>query len=223
MTEAGWKTCINPQPLLDHLGAKASGRKSRLYAVACCRRLWDLLLDAAGRKAVEAAEQFADGLIGSRQLSRLGKAARGLTQEERPPGWTAYVGEAVCGREEHLVARQTADRAAGAVYLSKVNNLILERKAQTDLLRCIFGNPFSPVTINPAWRSWNGGTVVRLAQAAYDERHLPAGTLDPARLAVLADALEEAGATDAVLLGHLRGPGPHVRGCAAVDALLGKV
>ena len=31
-------------------------------------------------------------------------------------------------------------------------------------------------------------TVVRLAQAAYDERHLPAGTLDPSRLAVLADA-----------------------------------
>ena len=42
------------------------------------------------------------------------------------------------------------------------------------------------------------------------------------RLAVLADAVEEAGGTDAALLGHLRGAGPHVRGCWAVDALLGK-
>jgi hypothetical protein len=39
---------------------------------------------------------------------------------------------------------------------------------------------------------------------------------------VLADALEEAGCTDAELLQHLRGPGPHVRGCHLVDLLLAK-
>jgi hypothetical protein len=64
--------------------------------------------------------------------------------------------------------------------------------------------------------------VVRLAQAAYEERHLPAGTLDDGRLAVLADALEEAGCTDTDIVGHLRGPGPHVRGCWPVDLCLGK-
>jgi hypothetical protein len=42
------------------------------------------------------------------------------------------------------------------------------------------------------------------------------------RLPVLADALEEAGCTDADILSHLRGPGPHVRGCWVVDLLLGK-
>jgi hypothetical protein len=47
--------------------------------------------------------------------------------------------------------------------------------------------------------------------------------VDVARLAILADMLEEAGCADAELLGHLRGPGPHVRGCGAVDALLGKL
>jgi hypothetical protein len=87
------------------------------------------------------------------------------------------------------------------------------------LLRDIFGNPFRPVTVSPAWQS---PTIVALAQAAYDERDLPAGTLDPARLAVLADALEEAGCTEQTLLDHLRGPGPHVRGCWAVDLVLGK-
>jgi hypothetical protein len=40
------------------------------------------------------------------------------------------------------------------------------------------------------------------------------------RLAVLADALLEAGCDDECLLGHLRGPGPHVRGCFALDAIM---
>jgi hypothetical protein len=87
------------------------------------------------------------------------------------------------------------------------------------LLRDVFGNPFRPVTINPAWRTPD---VLALANAAYDERILPEGRLDPARLALLANALEQAGGTDADLLDHLRGPGPHVRGCWAVDLVLAK-
>jgi hypothetical protein len=75
------------------------------------------------------------------------------------------------------------------------------------------------VAVNPSWLS---AAVVAVARAAYEERQLPAGTLDAARLAVLADALEEAGCTDAALLGHCRGAGPHVRGCWVVDALLGQ-
>jgi hypothetical protein len=100
--------------------------------------------------------------------------------------------------------------------------LVPERFRQAVLVRDIFGNPFRPVAIAPAVLSWNDAVVVRLAQAAYQERHLPAGTLDNGRLAVLADALEEAGCTDAGILGHLRGPGPHVRGCWAVGLCLGK-
>lgn len=56
----------------------------------------------------------------------------------------------------------------------------------------------------------------------HEEQWLCCGTLDVARLAVLADALEEAGITDAFLLDHLRGSGPHVRGCFALDAILGR-
>jgi len=93
-----------------------------------------------------------------------------------------------------------------------------EQAEQANCLRDIFGNPFrSPVTLNAAYRT---ATVVSLARAAYDERHLPSGELDPSRLAVLADALEEAGAPTE-LAEHLRSPGPHVRGCWAVDLCLG--
>jgi hypothetical protein len=97
-----------------------------------------------------------------------------------------------------------------------------DHRPLVEFLRDIFGNPFRPVTISPAVLAWNAATILRLAQAAYHERHLPEGTLDDGRLAVLADALEEAGCTNADILGHLRGPGPHVRGCWAVDSLLGK-
>jgi hypothetical protein len=64
--------------------------------------------------------------------------------------------------------------------------------------------------------------VKKLAEAAYENRSLPEGTLEQDRLAVLADALEEAGCGVEEILGHLRGPGPHVRGCHVVDTLMGK-
>jgi hypothetical protein len=93
---------------------------------------------------------------------------------------------------------------------------------QTGILHDIFGNPFHPITISPAVLTWNDAVVVRLAQSAYDERHLPGGTLDNTRLLILADALEETGCTDTDILAHLRSPGPHVRGCWVVDMLLSK-
>jgi hypothetical protein len=112
-------------------------------------------------------------------------------------------------------ATEAAGRAASAAQQAA-------RGAQAQLLRCITGNPFGLTAFDPGWLSWNGGTVPCLAQLAYEQRQLPSGHLEPARLAVLADALEEAGCTGAGLLGHLRGPGPHVRGCWVVDAILGK-
>jgi hypothetical protein len=94
---------------------------------------------------------------------------------------------------------------------------------QAGLIRDLFGNPFRPApVVDPAWLAWQGGAVPQLARAAYEGRRLPEGTLEPARLAVLADALEDAGCTAPDMLGHLRGPGPHFRGCWAVDLLLGR-
>ncbi|MBY0230248.1 MAG: DUF4240 domain-containing protein [Gemmataceae bacterium] len=69
--------------------------------------------------------------------------------------------------------------------------------------------------------AWRTQDVIGLAQAA-DTAPLPDGRLDPARLAVLSDALEEAGCTSADILGHLRDDGPHLRGCWALELILGK-
>jgi len=80
------------------------------------------------------------------------------------------------------------------------------------LLHEVFGDPFRPAIVNPAWRT---ATVVSLATAIYDERAFD-------RLPILADALEDAGCDNADMLNHCRQPGDHVRGCWVVDLLLAK-
>jgi hypothetical protein len=87
------------------------------------------------------------------------------------------------------------------------------------LLRDVVGNPFRPTSLA---RMYQTQELPSIAQAAYEERDNASGHLDNARLAVLSDALEEAGCTDSDILSHLRSPGPHVRGCWALDLVLGK-
>ena len=90
------------------------------------------------------------------------------------------------------------------------------RAVQADLLRDITGSPFRPPpVIAPAVLAYNGGAALRIAEVIYEGRCFN-------ELPVLADLLEEAGCTDADLLGHLRGPGPHTLGCWALDLVLAK-
>jgi hypothetical protein len=121
-----------------------------------------------------------------------------------------------CFRRHFIVwAANLPERGGGGYCLPAV---------QAAWLRDLFGPlPFRLLPpLAPAWLGWNEGTVRRLAEGAYGDRRLPEGTLDPASLTVLADALEDAGCDQADLLAHHRGPGPHARGCWAVDLLLGK-
>jgi len=84
--------------------------------------------------------------------------------------------------------------------------------SQVAVLREIIGNPFRPVTIDPAWHK---PSVASLAQAIDEERAFD-------RMPILADALEDAGCTSHDMLSHCRGPGPHFLGCWVVDMILGK-
>lgn len=83
-----------------------------------------------------------------------------------------------------------------------------------ELVREIFGNPFRPVTLDPAWLQWRNGLIPRTARLIYGKRCFR-------NLPILADALEEAGCQDAEILNHCRAPVEHVRGCWVVDFLLG--
>jgi hypothetical protein len=222
VTEAEWLACTDPEKMLEYLRGKSSDRKVRLFGVACCRCVWHLLTDNRSRKAVEVAERYADGAVSPAQMDRVNRAASPVEHDiptHNP--FAAHAANLSSWPNGQVDSIRIADMAVVAVkrHLSITRRKAVGRLQQGRSIRCIFGNPFRPVSISPAWRT---PVVQGLAQAAYEQRELPAGTLDTSRLAVLADALEEAGCTDADLLNHLRGPGPHVRGCWAVDLILGK-
>jgi hypothetical protein len=241
MTEADWNSCTDPQAMLEWLRhqRRASDRKLRLFAVGCCRRIWHLLTDPRSRRAVEVMERAADGEVDEEDLYLVVTGAETVADAAVTSSATveqeAGVSAAFAALNATIAARKAAAyssaNACSAVYHAATaanepapaNTRKAERAAQSRLLRDLFGNPFrSPPRLYPSVLDWNDRVVVRLANAVYEGRELPSGTLDPARLAVLADAVEEAGCVDAELLGHLRGPGPHVRGCWVVDLTLGK-
>src|SRR5688572_30016744 len=75
MKEAEWCACENVFMMLHPRGKKLSNRKLRLFAVACCRRIWDRLTTERQKKAVELAERFAEGEITREQFRRSRRAA----------------------------------------------------------------------------------------------------------------------------------------------------
>jgi hypothetical protein len=243
VNEAEWLACTDPQKMLEFLKGKATDRKRRLVAVACCWRILALMPKEC-RLAVEVAERCADGMATEKDSweawHAAGSAARNTATDpqKRRAAYCAYRAVEPLDLKypdydypgvwhedwlEGAVKVVAEERAWNPDYHQWRESVHRQENLQiANIIRDIFGNPFRPITISPAVLSWNDAVVVRLAQAAYEERHMPSGTLDSVRLAVLADALEEAGCTDVDILGHLRGPGPHVRGCWPVDLCLGK-
>ncbi len=228
MTEAEWSACTDPRPMLEFLSSRnVTDRKLRLFGCACCRQLWDWLGDPASGSAVATAERYADGLATDRELkqaqrkaSRAVGLAHGALYELRPDD--PKVAEARARHGAATAALALTYRSHPSEWLFLVVDAARELSGTfAGLLRDLVGSPFRPRTADTSWRAWQAGLLERLARAIYDERHLPEGRLDGARLAILADALEEAGCTDTELLGHVRSAGPHVRACFAMDLLLG--
>jgi hypothetical protein len=258
MTEAEWLACTDPQKMLGFLEGRASDRKLRLFACACCRHTWHLFSDHRVREAVEVAERLADGLATAEESQAAESAARAARRDadaayqasdaaavvadatagetRQATAWAAVTAGAAAASAQGAIgsdagfaartaaaaAANTAEYAAAAAartieYTFRVRASGDEKVEQCRLCRCVFGPlAFRPVPpLAPALLTWNDATAVKLARAIYDGRRFE-------DLPILADALEEAGCTAAGLLGHLRGPGPHVRGCWALDRLLGR-
>jgi hypothetical protein len=191
--------------MLAFLRGKASERQLRLLACAVGRLLWDRLAQDASRRAVEVAEQYADGLA---------------TVDQLKSAWTTAClvfdssgGMEAAGVATNCAYSQAAEAATGTVTQAAVAGISNTAVAAT--LREILGNPFHPVSINAAWLAANDRAVERIAQGIYEEQAFN-------RMPVLADALEDAGCTEEQILGHCWGRGEHVRGCWVVDALLDK-
>jgi hypothetical protein len=237
MTEADWLSCADPKLMLEFVRGKVSERKLRLFACSCCRRVEPLLNDEVVRNALDAAERYADGQIRPRTVQSWRRRVNLVRQALRgphhsttlgwSPGWLVChaVTEVLVSRSQYYpyleVHQHTAQAVAGATRQRRGSPawhtaFQAESAVLSSLLRDIAGNPFRlPPAIDPGWLRWGGGTVGRLAAAINDERRFT-------ELPVLADALEDAGCTDAEILNHCRSGGEHTRGCWLVDLLLNK-
>jgi len=229
MTEEEWLDCADPAPMLRVVFGKARHRKLRLFAVACSQRIRHLVKDGQTLAALGVAERFADGLATDEERSAGRKAAaqaaqgRDVIQTPTSPKWERRAASSV-----YYATADDADKAAMAAGELAIESMIwlagghancdsqaikrTEQSQQAHLVRDVFGNPFRPVSVDPAWLT---STVLALARGVYEDRAFD-------RLPILADTLQDAGCEHPDLLGHLRSDGPHTRGCWALDLILGK-
>jgi len=215
MTEVEWLACTHPMPMLEHLRGRASDRKLRLFAVACCRSIWHLLSDDRCRESVEMAERSVDHQTAESLLEKALAMANDVLEEAllRTEPFHGYCSACAAASSAALpvVGFDEACRVV-ADALDAIDDRLAEGRRQAALLRDIFGNPFRLATFDLVWRT---ATAASLAEAIYTDRAFD-------RLPILADALEDAGCTDRAVLDHCRQPGEHVRGCWVVDLILSK-
>jgi hypothetical protein len=221
MTEAEWLHCGDPELMLTFLKPRLTERKVRLHACACCRVIWHLFPDERGRLAVETAERLADGLASGEEADRLSEELRLKAAPTSMVGRLAERAASLALSRDGMMTRAWSYVVIASEGQSSPSGTFLSRFALhsnapfAELLSEIVGNPFHDVQLAPSVFAALDGIVVKLAQSIYEEKAFD-------RLPILADALEEAGCADEALLSHLRSSGPHVRGCWAVDLVLGK-
>lgn len=269
MTEVQWLACDDPVVMIAECEPRLSQRRRYLLAAALCRCLAPWLKDQRSWRGIEAIEDRADGRLVDLEL--VYRDALRARQAMHP------IGEDVWAAAFAVTEVMKVDFTRFEGVLEDVRGILGDRLPALPMasaIRDIAGPVTSTCHLVP-----KSSTVQSVAQAAYSER-LPDAMLDPVRLAILADALEEEGIPQEVqehgplgtkwlcteceercelkdtyvqgnkqlsyscpnhgwrsdvglkgwrwvrkqhpILAHLRAPGPHYRGCWAVDLILGK-
>ena len=244
MTEQEWMICDEPHRMMNvavirSMLRNGDARRLRLFATACFREIAHHFRDERSVQAVEVAEQFVDGAVGKTEVKLAVQSAIsrlrdvGTDIDSTTPTdlvmirLSALAALDVCRTDAYEAATRAAAKTGRVEAFASVlpladsfidrsdvfaARLAVAKKNQCEFLRDIFGNPFRDV---PPIRNLPTQSAMALARSIYEQRtfdHLP----------VLADALEEGGCTNADILSHCRSPGPHLRGCWALDLLLGK-
>jgi hypothetical protein len=241
MNEAEWLAVTHIPSMVGFLGRRDyDHRRHVLFGCACCRQARDLLQHEAAWKLVELSEAFVDGDIceedlqagadpalfpdlrlhcgglgGPGQLSARAIYAIGGVRHLASDKFRRTLGSYYVAQETSRLARMDFIPTPQRPMHPKGRDVPLDQeqlREKVKLLRDIFGNPFRPTAFSPSWRT---DTAITLARQMYELGDFSA-------MPILADALEDAGCDSAEVLGHCRGPGPHVRGCHVVDLILGK-
>ena len=218
-----------------------SGRKLQLVACAMGRIVWDRIDDPIVRVGIEAVERFVDGELTHTEYLPKYEAAQAIVQQrmetslptgsfeplagmlvaqciissnirigfERVLLWTEFAAMSTATTRRRLIARESLNERA------------------CDLYREIVGNPFRVYRVQPNFAgvgvSYPDGSLCQIPEVA---KQIAKGiSLDGGydRMPILADAMEDAGCDDRVMLDHLRSATAiHVRGCWALDVILGR-
>lgn len=245
MDEATWLSSADPAAMLEHLRrGNPSARKLRLFACACCYQVWDKLTDERSRRAVEVASRYADGEATEAQL----RSAHRYLDLEAPhePTWAlAYAACELPDTTNHPDISRVRNSFIPAATQAALLRCVFGNPWRPAVLPYQRSDGHGHVPC--PWLVWNNGTVPRLAAAIYAERRfadLPilADALEEAgcpaaevcRRCDGTGRMEKNGSdhrcgdcwgdgrVPSPLLAHLRGPGPHCRGCWCLDILLGR-
>ncbi|OAI46027.1 hypothetical protein AYO44_12150 [Planctomycetaceae bacterium SCGC AG-212-F19] len=200
MTEQQWLTCKDPKKMLEAMPPKTSDRKQTLVGAACYRAVWRSV-SATDRKTIEEKEQEADRVAIDHGAYDFAVTATHHSAAIAAYGSVEAASEAFQAVEEIVLA---GNHDALSPVLAPIDR---EHAQQCHMLRHIMGNPFKPYPAPATWPS----TVVELAQAIYDGQN---------NRLILADALEESGHQE--LAQHFREEEWHMKGCWAMDVILGK-
>jgi hypothetical protein len=221
MNERDWLTLSDAQPMLMWLWQRpqVSRRKVLLFGAACCRQHWGLL-SPQEQQAVAMLEKALDESDPARARAKWSAAAALAAEGRVHFGRAFFAGAALA----YLLAPENDDpvrkvQAVSSWAASASPTRQRELAAQAEILRDLFGpllhRALPAGALDARYRTWNDGTVTRLAQAIHEE-----GAFE--RLPILADALEEAGCDNEEVLAHLREPRMHFRGCWIVDWLVAR-
>ena len=246
MTEAEWLACANPEPMLQFLRKKASDRKVRLFAVACCRRIWPSLEHEEFREAVRKAESFADGLAERDEMlqahDKAGAIFPTLHGKDNGPG-AALTASGFPSRPKSIWVRiadalddpwwedefDKGDRLAPALvtatHAARAAADLQGDKRTLDSPVTLAEHQEQTVLVHCLFGNPFRPRPERAAWLTSEVRVLAHGIYtDRAfdRMPLLADALEALGSTNVDMIEHCRSGREHARGCWVVDLLLGK-
>lgn len=241
MTESQWLTCIHPRKMHALVTRNRSGRKLQLIACAMGRIVWDRIDEPIVKDGIEAVEQFVDGELTHAEYLPKYEAAQAIVQRRMdtslPTGdFEPLAGMLVAqciisaniriGFERVLLWTEFAAMRTTITGRRLIARENLNKRA-CDLYREIIGNPFRDYRVQPNFAGggvqYPDGSRCQISETA---KQIAKGiTLDGGydRMPILADAMEDAGCVDRVMLDHLRSvTAIHVRGCWALDVILGR-
>jgi hypothetical protein len=243
---------MNELLLINYVDTVFTTRQTQLYALACARQAQYLLTDERSTKALNTIERYIENMATDEEMYRAWLAASDVswdawTPRQNTPNSDHY--SAITGSEDEPAAHAAASvafasnvivilpdkdfsgdtvkyfSAASALRAEYCSELALQKDNvwkrsiyplnYAHLIRDICPFDHKIPTIPKAWLTWNDAIVPKIASEIYQDKTWSS-------MPILADALEDAGCDNVEILQHLREGGVHIRGCWAIDALMGR-